>query len=503
MEFTRSAGVLLAVSSLPGPFGIGTLGQEARQFIDTLAAAGQTYWQILPVGPTSYGDSPYQSPSAFAGNGDLIDPRRLYEDGYIDKESLQAATYDGPAEKVDYDFVHRSRQALFRKALDRFAAHPPADFAAFCDGQDWLEDYALFMAVKQAHHGLPLWQWEEDIRDREPRAVAMWRVKCAEDCLYHRMVQYFFHRQWQDLRAYAKRQGIQLIGDIPIYVAADSADVWTQPHIFCLAEDGSPREIAGCPPDAFSADGQRWGNPVYDWRALRLSGYRFWLRRLAHSFTLTDVLRIDHFRGFSSYYSIPASADTARVGEWKEGPAMHLWRAVSKRLGDLPIIAEDLGFLTPDVEKLLADSGFPGMKVLQFAFDGNTDNPHLPHNHPLHSVVYSGTHDNNTLVGWLNELTEEQHAYIRRYLRVSPEEGLQHPLLAAALASRSAVCILPLQDILGLAEEGRMNIPSTVGGNWTWRATAEQIRQSQPCFRWLADTTALYGRKAKRSDTHE
>ncbi len=497
MKFPRSAGILLPISSLPGPFGIGTLGQEARQFADRLAAAGQSWWQILPLGPTSFGDSPYQSPSAFAGNEYFIDPQQLFEEGWIDQKELEGAIYNGPAEQVDYAFVQRSRRQLFQHALPRFTTDPPADFDAFCREQEgWLEDYALFMAIKEAHHGLPLWRWEPDIRNRRPRTLAVWRVTCAQQIAYHRMVQYFFHRQWQALRDYAHGRGIRFIGDIPIYVAADSADVWVNPHIFDLAEDKRPREMAGCPPDAFSDDGQLWGNPVYDWRTLRLSGYNFWLRRLRHAFSLVDALRIDHFRGLSSYYAIPAGADTARVGTWRAGPGMNLWRAVRRRLGDLPIIAEDLGFLTPEVEQLLADSGFPGMKVLQFAFDGKEDNDHLPYNHTQNSVVYTGTHDNDTLLGWLSELTEEEQGYIRRFLRVCPEEDLHHPLMAAALASPAAVCILPLQDVLGLGSDARMNTPSTLGGNWQWRATAAQLHPAQPCFRWLADNTALYGRKA-------
>ncbi|MBQ5840541.1 MAG: 4-alpha-glucanotransferase [Clostridia bacterium] len=499
MDFPRSAGILLSVSSLPGPFGIGTLGQEARQFVDRLAAAGQRWWQLLPLGPTSYGDSPYQSPSAFAGNDYFIDPRQLYEDGFIDRRTLDATAYSGPPEQVDYAFVQRSRRRLFRQALTRFSAAPPADFEAFCHEHEWwLEDYTLFLAIKEAHRGLPLWRWEKEVRNRHPRTLAMWRVTGAEQIAYHRMVQYFFYRQWNALRDYAHGRGVHLIGDIPIYVAADSADVWSNPHIFDLAEDKSPRAMAGCPPDAFSEDGQLWGNPVYDWRALRLSGYHFWLRRLRHTFSQVDVLRIDHFRGLASYYAIPAGASTARAGTWRAGPGMSLWRAVRRRLGDLPIIAEDLGFLTPEVETLLADSGFPGMKVLQFAFDGAKDNTHLPYNHPRNSIVYTGTHDNNTLVGWLNDLTEEERGHIRRFLRVPPEESLHRPLLAAALASPAAVCILPLQDVLGLDGTARMNTPSTVGGNWQWRATASQLHPAQPCFRWLADNTALYGR---RSDT--
>lgn len=491
--FSRRAGVLMHIASLPGPYGIGTLGQPARDFVDMLAQAGQSWWQILPICPTGYGNSPYQSFSAFAGNTDLIDPALLYRAGWLTEEELTRAEYTGPTDRVDYAFVQANRRELFSGILERFRQNPPADFDAFCRRHEtWLEDYALFMAVKDAHDGLPLERWERDIRLRRRGVVAMWRVKCARQVAYYKMVQYFFFTQWENLKAYANKRGIGIIGDIPIYVSGDSADVWVNANLFDLDSEGRPREVAGCPPDAFSDDGQLWGNPVYNWRTMRLSGYRFWVLRLAHSLHLYDALRIDHFRGFASYYCIPAGAANARVGIWRKGPGMALWRAVRRHLGEVPIIAEDLGFLTPEVERLLADSGFPGMKVLQFAFTGDGDSDHLPHRHTQHSVVYTGTHDNDTLLGWLSAADDAESAFARRYLRVQNGQSLRRPIMAAALASVAHLCVLTMQDILGLGTEARMNVPSTVGENWLWRATEVQLKPE--AFRWLREQTALYGR---------
>jgi len=500
MTQSRASGVLMHIASLPGLYGIGTLGQPARDFVDFLHEAGQTYWQILPVGPTGYGDSPYQSFSSFAGNFLFIDPVLLWEAGYITPAELEAAEYDGDPSRVDYDWLYDNRRTLMEQALPRFRANPPADFAAFCHKHaHWLEDYALFMAIKDAHGGLPLDRWEEDIRTRRRQAMAMWRVKCAEGVAYYTMLQYFFYTQWEDLRAYAAQKGVRMIGDLPIYVAGDSADVWANAHLFALDADGHPKEVAGCPPDAFSDDGQLWGNPVYDWRALRLSGYRFWIRRLEACMTLYDVVRIDHFRAFESYYCIPYGAPDARKGVWRPGPGMTFWRAVRRRLGDVPVIAEDLGFLTPAVHKLLADSGFPGMKVLQFAFSGDPNNDYLPHRYTRNSVVYTGTHDNDTILGWLEEAHPEEAAFARRYLGVEEGGDLRLPLMTAALASVANLCVLTMQDLLGLGTEARTNIPSTIGGNWVWRATADQITPA--IATWLQDRTALYGRTPTKEIT--
>ena len=499
MTFPRCAGVLMHIASLPGAYGIGVLGQSAREWVDFLHRTGQTLWQILPVGPTGYGDSPYQSYSSFAGNPYFIDPEGLLAAGYITSAELAAARYSGDSTAIDYAWVEESRRALFRQAFPRFQASPPADFGAFCRAQeDWLEEYALFMAVKEAHGGLPYTRWDEDIRLRRRSVVAMWRVKCAEGVAYYKMLQYFFYTQWAAVKAYANGKGIRILGDIPIYVAPDSADVWANPHLFCLDREGHPTVVAGCPPDLFSEDGQLWGNPVYDWKSLRRSGYAFWLRRLAACLRLYDAVRIDHFRAFADYYCIPAGAKNARLGQWKTGPGMHFFRTVWRQLGDIPVVAEDLGDLSPAVYQLLADSGLPGMKVLQFAFDPEEDSEHLPHHHVKNGVVYTGTHDNDTILGWAEE-NPEQAAFARAYLQLPPKAALVRPLMQAALASVADVCVLTAQDLLELGAEARMNVPATVGGNWRWRADPEGF--TPELADWLASNTRLYRRE--RREDHE
>ncbi len=492
MTFPRCSGVLMHIASLPGPYGIGVLGQAAIDYTNFLRDAGQSLWQILPIGPTGFGDSPYQSYSSFAGNPYFIDPEGLLNMGYITESELEAVRYPGDPTTIDYPFVEESRRALFEQAFPRFRAQPPADYEDFCRQQeDWLEDYALFMAAKDAHGGQPYTNWEPDLRTRQSQALAMWRVKCAEGIAYYKMLQYFFYTQWAALKTYANRQGIRIVGDIPIYVAPDSADVWANPQLFLLDEEGRPTQVAGCPPDLFSEDGQLWGNPVYNWKALRRSGYDFWIRRLRACMLLYDVVRIDHFRAFADYYCIPAEAETARIGEWKEGPGMHFFRALWRELGDIPVIAEDLGALSPAVYQLLSDSGLPGMKVLQFAFDPYGDSEHLPHHHVKNGVVYTGTHDNDTIRGW-TQASPHEAAFARRYLRLTEDADLTRPLMQAALASVAAVCVLTMQDLIGLGHEARMNTPATLGGNWRWRATEEQI--SPDIAAWLAENTYLYRR---------
>ena len=495
MTFPRCAGVLLHIASLPGPYGIGVLGRSARDYVDFLHRAGQSLWQILPIGPTGFGDSPYQSYSSFAGNPYFIDPEGLLAAGYITPRELEAARYPGDPTRTDYTWVEESRRTLFEQAFPRFRANPPADYAEWCRSQgDWLEEYALFMAVKECHGGLPYYRWDEDIRMRRPQTLAMWRVKCAEGVAYHKMLQYLFYTQWMALKRYANGQGIRIVGDIPIYVAPDSADVWANPHLFCVDEEGHPTEVAGCPPDLFSEDGQLWGNPVYDWKNLRRSGYAFWLERLSACLRLYDVVRIDHFRAFADYYCIPAGAENARVGQWREGPGMDFFRAVEKHLGDIPVIAEDLGALSPAVYQLLADSGLPGMKVLQFAFDPWGDSEHLLHHHVKNGVVYTGTHDNDTICGWAEHCPAEA-AYAREYLDIGPSDDLARPMMQAALASVADVCVLTMQDLLGLGSEARMNTPATVGGNWRWRLADGQA--TPELADWLAHKCRLYRRERR------
>ena len=496
MNGKRESGILLHISSLPGAYGIGTLGEEAYRFVDFLQEAGQTYWQILPVCPVGKGFSPYHSFSSFAGEALFVDPNELHRLGYVTEEELAAQKYDGDPARVDYTAVKAARDQLFAAAYPRFIAAPPADFEDFCrDNAAWLDDYALFMAIREHKGNLPLQRWEEDIRSHNPRAVAMWRVKCAERVRYHQMLQYLFFRQWAALKAYANDHGVFIIGDLPIYVAPDSADVWADAHLFELDDNGQPACVAGCPPDIFAADGQLWGNPVYDWRAMRLGGYRWWLRRLAAGFRLADVIRIDHFRGFESYYAIPADAETARTGKWKKGPGMKLWRAVKRHLGNVPIIAEDLGFLTPAVHRLVKASGFPGMKVLQFAFDPSGNSVYLPHRHKRNCVVYTGTHDNDTILGWADSTDEKEVAFAMDYLHATDRDSLRLSMMSAALASVADTCILTAQDVCGLGGEARMNVPSTVGDNWSWRLVAEQLTPQATA--WLAENTRLYGRNSR------
>ncbi len=490
----RASGVLMHISCLPGAYGIGTLGDEAYKFVDFLRQAGQTYWQILPVCPVGHGNSPYQSFSSFAGNPLFIDPQKLAEDGYLTADELEGFKAFGKESRVDFAEVEESRAAMFAAVYPRFMADPPADFAAFCaENADWLEDYALFMAIREAQGDLPLQQWETPVRTRQATTLSAWRVKSEKRVRYHKMLQYFFYRQWAALKAYANDNGIYIIGDLPIYVSADSADVWASAHLFMLDDNGCPTVVAGCPPDAFSEDGQLWGNPVYDWRMMRLSGYRWWLKRLAAGRRLYDVIRIDHFRAFADYYTIPATAETAREGVWQPGPGLRFWRAVKKRLGDIPIIAEDLGFLTKKVFQLVEDTGFPGMKVLQFAFDPSGKSVYLPQYYSKNCVVYTGTHDNDTVRGWVDSADPKEVVFARQYLGVQDGEDLREKLLVAALASVANTCILTVQDLCGLGSEARMNTPSTVGAdNWSWRLTADQI--TPKIVTWLNEKTRLYGR---------
>ena len=502
MTGKRASGILLHISSLPGDYGIGTLGKEAYRFVDFLESAGQTYWQILPVCPVGKGNSPYHSFSSFAGNAAFIDPDDLHDLGYLTEDELAAAKSDSDPLKVDFDAVKASRDTLFAAVFPRFIAAPPSDFEDFCrENADWLDDYALFMSIREHKGDLPLQKWEADIRSHRPKTVAMWKVKCAERVRYHQMLQYLFFRQWNALKAYANAHGVYIIGDLPIYVAPDSADVWADAHLFELDADGQPSLVAGCPPDAFSEDGQLWGNPVYDWKAIRLSGYRWWLRRLEAGLALYDIIRIDHFRGFESYYTIPADAETAREGEWKKGPGMKLWRAVEKQLGHVPIIAEDLGFLTPAVYKLVRDSGFPGMKVLQFAFDPSGDSEYLPHRYDKNCVVYTGTHDNDTILGWADSADEDELTFAMDYLHATDRDSLRKNMMRAALASVANTCILTAQDVCGLGNEARMNVPSTVGDNWSWRLTADAL--TTQATDWLRENTRLYGRLLNKENPNE
>ena len=472
----RTSGVLMPISSIPSPYGIGTMGKQARRFVDFLVRGGQKYWQILPICPTSYGDSPYQSFSSFAGNPYFIDLEYLCKDKLLTKKECESFQWGSNPKYVDYGIMYESRYALLRKVYARFTKKEPQDFEKFCENEkQWLDDYALFMALKDANGGQAWSNWDKSLRLREKKAMEEATEKYSEEIRFYKMLQYLFYQQWNALKTYANEAGIEIIGDVPIYVAGDSADVWANPDQFYLDENLEPIEVAGCPPDAFSDDGQLWGNPLFRWDVMKKDGYTWWTRRIKAMSELYDIIRIDHFRGFDSFYAIPAKDDTAKNGQWKQGPGMDLFCELEKKLGKLPIIVEDLGFLTPSVHKLLKDSGFPGMKVIQFAFDSREESDYLPHTYTNHCVVYTGTHDNDTVMGWMKTAPKASVKYAKEYLNLTKEEGYNWGMMRAAWSSVADMAIVPMQDILGLGSEARINTPSTLGNNWKWRATPEQI----------------------------
>ena len=490
----RSSGILMPISSLPSPHGIGTLGAEARKFVDFLADAGQSWWQILPVGPTSYGDSPYQSFSAYAGNPYLIDLDLLCEDGLLTPAEVNAVSWGTDPARVDYSAIYNGRFPLLHLAMERGWERDADKVKAFSEENDaWLPDYALFMALKR-HFGMSAWtEWpDEDIRLRRPEAVARYREELADDIRLFTYIQYLFFRQWETLRSYAHEKGIGIIGDLPIYVAMDSADVWADPRAFQLDERNVPAEVAGVPPDYFTADGQLWGNPLYDWDAMKADGYTWWIRRIAGASRLYDILRIDHFRGLESYWAVPYGETTAKVGRWVKGPGMDLMNVLTEKFPNIQFIAEDLGYLTPEVRQLLEDSGLPGMKVLQFAFDSREAANYLPHTYPRHCVCYAGTHDNSTLMGWKDEAAPADIAMAREYLGLHDEEGFNWGVLRGGQSSVADLFIAQMQDYLGLGSEARMNIPGILGGNWQWRMLPGQITDELTAR--IARMTSLYGR---------
>lgn len=489
----RSSGVLMHMSSLPSPYGIGTMGKQAKQFVDFLEKAGQTYWQMLPICPTSYGDSPYQSPSGFAGNPYFIDLDILCTKKLLKKSECRSYQWNVKDDTVDYALLYENRYDLLRKAKVRFFENVPQEYWQFCEKEaDWLDDFALFMALKEAHNGAQWSEWEHPLKFREAEAIAKAKDTYADEIDFWKMLQYLFFEQWCELKNYANERGIRIIGDVPIYVAGDSVDVWTNPSQFYLDENLEPIDVAGCPPDAFSADGQLWGNPLFRWDVMREDGYSWWTMRLRKMSTLYDVIRIDHFRGFDSYYAIPGKDTTARNGVWRNGPGMELFRAVEEKLGKPDIIVEDLGFLTPSVLQLVADSGYPGMKVVQFAFDSRDDSDYMPHNYDKHCVVYTGTHDNDTILGWMKQAPKNSVKKAKEYLRMTKEEGYNWGMMCGAWMSSANLAVVTMQDLIGLGSSARMNVPSTLGGNWTWRALPGQI--NAPLANKLHHKTELYGR---------
>ncbi len=497
MPFLRSSGILLHPTSLPSRFGIGDLGLEAYRFIDFLAQSAQQLWQILPVGPTGYGNSPYLSYSAMAGNPMLISPERLKEDGLLVDEDF--ANLPGfPVGKVDFELVMQTKIPLLKQAYENFTTKATPlqqrEFAGFCEAMAyWLDDYALFMALRDVHEGAGWHTWERELAQRQQEALEQWRQRLSAEISFYKHTQFEFFRQWSELKRYANMRGIQIIGDIPIYVAHDSAEVWAHPEIFCLdEEDGEPALMAGVPPDYFSATGQLWGNPVYDWDQLQQQDFKWWMQRFQAMLEYIDIIRIDHFRGFQAYWAVRRGETTAINGEWIEAPGEALFQTLSQKLGKLPVLAEDLGTITPEVEALRDKFEFPGMKILQFAFGSDPSNPYLPFNYPRNCVVYTGTHDNDTTLGWFNQLSSDDKEAVLSYLGCTSPEGIHWDLIRLALSSVGNQVIIPLQDVLGLGSDARMNVPSRAEGNWAWRYQPDDLTQ-EVCDR-LQSLTKTYGR---------
>ena len=473
----RTSGVLLHISSLPSKFGIGSFGQSAYDFVDFLAKTGQQYWQILPLGTTSYGDSPYQSFSAFAGNTHFIDLDLLVEAGWLTEADYAGVDFGDHPEYVDYAKVYTERRPILEKAVANFLAKADKkDYQQFlADNYEWLEPYCEYMAIKEHYDLKPWFQWDPKATLRDEATIVHLRQQLADVLTYHRVVQYFFSIQWQALKKYANAQHIEIIGDMPIYVAADSVEMWMTPHYFKTSKDHQPSVVAGCPPDAFTADGQLWGNPIYNWEAMKADGYAWWVTRLKESFKLYDVVRIDHFRGFESYWEIPFGDTTAINGEWVKGPGSDLFRAIRKELGDVKIIAEDLGFMTQEVIDMRDETGFPGMKIMQFGFGGG-DSVDLPHNYVYNSVCYVGTHDNETGLGWFQDSADEaSREFFNAYMRRGEDETVSHALNRGIAAAVSKMAIYTMQDLLNLGNEARMNVPSTLGNNWKWRMKSDAL----------------------------
>lgn len=491
----RASGILLPVFSLPSKYGIGSFSKSAYKFIDQLKTAGQKYWQILPIGPTGFGDSPYQLFSTFAGNPYFIDLEKLTEEGLLTQKECDECDFGDNPRYIDYGKLYNNRFVLLKKAYERSNIEKDIKFRKFIsENAFWLDDYALYMAVKDYFGGKSFVSWDEDIKLRKPEAVQKYRKKLKKDIECYKFIQYLFSIQWKELKSYANSKGIQIIGDIPIYVAFDSADTWARPELFQLDEVRNPVAVAGCPPDAFSPAGQLWGNPLYNWDYHKKSGYEWWISRISYSFKLYDVVRIDHFKGFDEYYSIPFGEKTAVNGRWEKGPGFDFFKALNERLGKLNIIAEDLGFITESTRNLLKKTQYPGMKVLEFAFDSREESDYLPHNYERNCVVYTGTHDNDTIKGWFDSISAEDRDYLLRYLNISEcqSENIHWYLIRLAMQSVADICIIPIQDYLGLGSEGRINIPSTVSGNWRWRLLEGEF--TDKLIKKIKEITLLYGR---------
>jgi len=481
MKFNRSSGILLHPTSLPGSYGIGDLGPQAYKWIDFLVQTGCSLWQVLPLGPTGYGDSPYQCFSSFAGNPYLISPGLLLDDGLLIMDDLVNKP-DFPVGRVDYGQVINWKIKVLDQAAFRFLSSADGELQTGYENFrsqncDWLEDFALFMALKESHGGAPWYSWDPALRERSPQAISQARQDCGKDIQRHIFRQFIFNWQWGKLREYTNDRGIQIIGDIPIFVAHDSADVWAHPDLYYLDEDSLPTVVAGVPPDYFSPTGQLWGNPIYNWEFHQENGFKWWLNRLKAVLDMVDIVRLDHFRGFSGYWEIMGDAETAEDGRWKPGPGKIFFEHVLQEFGELPIIAEDLGVITPEVEELRDYFNLPGMKILQFSFEGTPKDPFLPHNYLTHCIAYTGTHDNDTALGWYERVSEKTKDFYRRYI-ASSGENVSWEMIRAIWASVAIFSLAPMQDFLALGNEGRMNYPGNPSGNWTWRMPEEAIDES-------------------------
>lgn len=489
----RSSGILMHISSLPGPYGIGDFGKGAYEFADFIKSTGTGYWQILPLGITGYGDSPYQSFSAFAGNPYFIDLDELIKEGYLTKAEVKKADLGNDPGKVDYAKLYENKMPLLKKAYKKASVNLKKDLDEFLNKEKaWLEDFALFMAIKGTRDGESWQKWPQKLKERNKTELAKFTKSHGDEIYFWIFTQYCFYKQWEKLKAYVNSLGIKIVGDIPIYVAEDGADVWSNPEMFKLNKGLAPVAVAGCPPDAFTEEGQLWGNPIYDWSKVKADGYKWWIKRIEESFRLFDTVRIDHFRGFESYWEIPAGSLNAINGDWVEGPGIQLFKAIAKELGELDIMAENLGFLTKQVEDLIDETGFPGMNVMVFGFDPYGDSSYLPHNYVRNSVVYTTNHDTQTLMGYFKSVSKKEAAFARKYLRLNSKEGINWGFIRGAWASVSYLAIVPVQDLLGLDDSARFNIPSTLGNNWDWRM--EKGAMDEVVRKKLSDLNMTYRR---------
>ena len=495
--FERSSGILFHPTSLPGKYGIGTLGKEAYAFIDFLKKSKQKLWQIFPLGPTGYGDSPYQSFSSFAGNPYLIDFDLLIEAHLLSEEDLRDIFFGDNEEHIDYGAIYNQKYPLLRKAYENFKSSDNNEMKGSLENfkrenSSWLNDYSLYISLKNHFNGLPWNEWAQDIKNREDGAMHHYRNELADDIEYHNFIQFLFFKQWGDVKRYANENGIKIIGDIPIFVAADSSDAWANPEIFLFDKERKPVKVAGVPPDYFSATGQLWGNPLYNWEKLRDTNYNWWVERVRANLSTCDIIRIDHFRGFEAYWAVPYGDDTAINGQWEPGPGIDLFNAIKSQLGELPIIAEDLGLMTQGVIDLREATGFPGMKILGFAFDSGEENDYLPHTYTKNCVVYTGTHDNDTLVGWFQKAKEEDREFARNYLNSRADEEIHWDAIRGAWSSVACMAISPVQDFLGLGSEARINTPGVASGNWQWRLK-QGVLNNELAER-IAKLTKIYSR---------